>query len=54
MNQGYQIYYQNQLHFLTFQIVKWVDVLRGNNIKTSVSTVSTFAEKRKGWSFMLM
>jgi len=26
MSQGYQIYDQNSLYYLTFQIVKWVDL----------------------------
>ena len=48
MSQGYQIYDQNQLYFLTFQIVKWVDVFTRNEYKQIVVNSFEYCRKHKG------
>lgn len=48
MSQGYQIYDQNQLHFLTFQVVKWVDIFTRKEYKDIVFDCFDFCRKKKG------
>ena len=48
MSQGYQIYDQHKLHFLTFQIVKWVDVFTRQEYKQIVVDCFAFCRKNKG------
>ena len=48
MSQGYQIYDQNALYYLTFQIVKWVDVFTRNEYKQVVVNSFEYCRKNKG------
>ena len=48
MSQGYQIYDQNKLHHLTFQIVQWVDVFTRNEYKQIIVNSFDFCRKNKG------
>lgn len=48
MSQGYQVPDQNQLHFLTFQVVKWVDVFTRKEYKDIVIGCFDFCRKKKG------
>jgi REP element-mobilizing transposase RayT len=48
MSQGYQIYDQNKLYFLTFQIVQWVDVFTRNEYKEIIASSFDYCRKNKG------
>jgi hypothetical protein len=48
MSQGYQIYDQNKLHYLTFQIVQWVDVFTRNEYKQIIVNSFDYCRKNKG------
>lgn len=48
MSEGYQIYDQNRLHYLTFQIVQWVDVFTRNEYKKIIVNCFDFCRKNKG------
>ena len=45
MSQGYQIYDQNKLHYLTFQIVQWVDVFTRNEYKQIIVNSFDYLQK---------
>jgi REP element-mobilizing transposase RayT len=48
MSESYQIYDQNKLHYLTFQIVQWVDVFTRNEYKQIVTNSFDYCRKHKG------
>lgn len=48
MSQGYQIYNPNQLYFLTFQIVEWVDIFTRKEYKDIAIQSFDFCRKKKG------
>ena len=57
MSQGYQIYDQNQLYFLTFQIVKWVVFFTRNEYKQIIVKSLDYCRKHKGlelYSYVIM
>ncbi|WP_206106619.1 hypothetical protein [Ilyomonas limi] len=47
MSQGYQTYDQNQAYYLTFQIVKWVDVFTRSEYKQIVVNSFDCCQKHK-------
>lgn len=48
MSQGYQIYNQEALYYLTFQIVEWVDVFTRKEYKNIAISSFDFCRKKKG------
>jgi REP element-mobilizing transposase RayT len=48
MSQGYQIYNQHALYYLTFQIVKWVDVFTRVEYKDIIVNSFYYCRKNKG------
>jgi REP element-mobilizing transposase RayT len=48
MSQGYQIYDQNKLYYLTFQIVQWVDVFTRNAYKQIIISSFDYCRNNKG------
>ncbi|TKK71659.1 transposase [Ilyomonas limi] len=57
MSQGFQIYDQNNPYYLTFQVVKWVDVFTRNEYKQIVINSFDYCRKHKGlelYAYVLM
>ena len=48
MSQGYQIYDQTSLYYLTFQVVKWVDIFTRLSYKEIITDSFTFCRDSKG------
>lgn len=48
MSQGYQIYNQEALYYLTFQVVEWVDIFTRREYKDIVVDSFDFCRKKKG------
>lgn len=48
MSQGYQIYNQEAMYFLPFQIIDWVDVLTRKEHKDITINCFDFCRKNKG------
>ena len=48
MSDAYQIYDQNKPYYLTFQIVKWVDVFTRNEYKQIIISSFNYCRKHKG------
>jgi REP element-mobilizing transposase RayT len=48
MSQGYQIYDQNKLYYLTFQIVQWIDVFTRNEYKQIIVNSFDYCRQHKG------
>ncbi|MDX2190866.1 MAG: transposase [Bacteroidota bacterium] len=48
MSEGYQIYDQNALYYLTFQIVDWVDIFTRETHKEIIVKSLDFCKKSKG------
>jgi REP element-mobilizing transposase RayT len=48
MSQGYQIYNQNALYYLTFQIVEWVDIFTRKEYKDIAINSFNFCRNNKG------
>jgi REP element-mobilizing transposase RayT len=48
MSQGYQIYNQNTLYYLTFQVVEWVDIFTRKEYKDIAISSFDFCRKNKG------
>jgi len=48
MSEGYQIYDQNKLYFLTFQIVDWVDIFTRPTYKKVITDSFIFCRAKKG------
>ncbi len=57
MSQGHQIYNQHALYYLTFQIVKWVDIFTRVEYKEIVVNSFEYCRKNKGlelYAYMIM
>lgn len=54
MSQGYQIYDQNKLYYLTFQIVQWVDVFTRNEYKQIIVNSFDYCRKNKGFGIICL
>ena len=48
MTTGYQIKEQDQLHFVTLQVVDWIDVFTRENYRKIVVKNLNFCPKNKG------
>jgi putative transposase len=48
MSQGYQIYNQEALYYLTFQVVEWVDVFTRKDYKDIAISSFDYCRKKKG------
>ncbi len=48
MSQGYQIYNQQALYFLTFQVVNWVDIFTRVEYKDIITDSFDYCRKNKG------
>jgi len=48
MSEGYQIYDQNDLYFLTFQVVDWVDIFTRPSYKKVATDSFNFCRANKG------
>jgi len=57
MSTGYQISEQDELHFVTFQIVKWIDVFTRKVYRDIVIDSLRFCQQNKGleiYAFVIM
>ncbi len=57
MSTGYQISEQDELHYLTFQIVKWVDIFTRQIYRDIIIDSFRFCQKNKGleiYAYVLM
>ena len=57
MSQGYQIYNQNALYYLTFQVVEWIDIFTRVENKEIIVKSLEFCRKQKGleiYGFVIM
>ena len=48
MTTGYQIKEQDQLHFVTLQVVDWIDVFTRENYRKIIVENLNFCQKNKG------
>ncbi len=57
MSTGYQIYNQNLTHFLTFQVIDWVDVFSRKIYRDIILESLAYCRKEKGlrvWAYVIM
>lgn len=57
MPQGYQIYYQSGLYYLTLQVIDWVDVFTRKTYRDIVLESLQYCHKEKGlhlYSYVIM
>jgi putative transposase len=54
MSTGYQIIEQDEIHYLTFQVVKWVDVFTRKIYRDILIDSLLFCQKNKGLEILLL
>lgn len=57
MSQGYQIINQSAIHYLTFQVVDWIDVFSRRRYRDIILDSYRYSQKEKGlwlYSYVIM